>query len=126
MSNEECGMKENIVFEKSMAFAIRIVKLHKYLMDEKREYIMSKQLLRCGTSIGANLAEADCAVSKPDFLNKSQIAFKECNETRYWLKLLLKTEYVSQTQYDSIIADADELFRLLSSITKTTKDSISK
>jgi len=83
-------MKKNIVREKSMAFAIRIVNLYRILC-EKKEYVMSKQVLKAGTSIGANLAEADCAISRKDFLAKVYIAFKECAETKYWLELLQKT-----------------------------------
>ena len=113
-------MNENIVFEKSKAFAIRIVKLYKHL-NEKSEFIMSKQLLRSGTSIGANIAEAECGISKKDFLVKMYIAFKECSETKYWLELLYSTEYLSEAEYNSIITDCDELLKLLTSITKTAK-----
>lgn len=113
-------MNENIVFEKSKAFAIRIVKLYKHL-NEKSEFIMSKQLLRSGTSIGANIAEAECGISKKDFLAKMYIAFKECSETKYWLELLFATDYLNETEYNSIIADCDELLKLLTSITKTAK-----
>lgn len=113
-------MNENIVFEKSKAFAISIVKLYKHL-NEKSEFIMSKQLLRSGTSIGANIAEAECGISKKDFLAKMYIAFKECSETKYWLELLFATDYLNETEYNSIIADCDELLKLLTSITKTAK-----
>lgn len=114
-------MSENIVFEKSKTFAIRIVKLYKHLVDGKNEYVMSKQLLRSGTSIGANIAEAECGISKKDFLAKMYIAFKECSETKYWLQLLYSTDYLSEVEYNSIIADCDELLKLLTAITKTTK-----
>ena len=116
MRNEELGM-ESVVFEKSKNFALRIIALYKYFCDEKREFILSKQLLRSGTSIGANIAEANCACSRKDFLAKMHIAFKESAETAYWLELLYKAQYLTQTQYDSINADCGELQKLLSSIT---------
>ena len=115
-------MGDSIVFEKSKRFAIRIVKLYKYLCDEKKEVVLSKQLLRSGTSIGANIAEANSAFSKKDFLAKMYIAFKECSESKYWLDLLYKTGYLTQSEFDSINADCTELQKLLSSITKTLKD----
>ena len=90
-------MGDSIVFEKSKRFAIRIVKLYKYLCDEKKEVVLSKQLLRSGTSIGANIAEANSAFSKKDFLAKMYIAFKECSESKYWLDLLYKTDYLTQS-----------------------------
>ena len=111
-----------VMYEKSRSFAIRIVKLHKYLTKEKGEYDMSKQLLRCGTSIGANLAEAQSAISKNDFFAKLYIAFKEANETIYWLSLLHDTDYLTDVQYASIMADASELSLMLSSATKTISD----
>lgn len=113
-------MKENVVVEKSKAFAVRIIQLYKYMNENKKEFVMSKQILRSGTSIGANIAEAECAFSKKDFLAKMYIAFKECSETKYWLELLYKTEYLSKEQYDSIDSDCTVL-KLLSSITKSTK-----
>lgn len=115
-------MGDSIVFEKSKRFAIRIVKLYKYLCDKKKEVVLSKQLLRSGTSIGANIAEANSAFSKKDFLAKMYIAFKECSESKYWLDLLYKTDYLTQSEFDSINADCTELQNLLSSITKTLKD----
>ena len=107
------------VGEKSKTFAIRIVKLYKYLCDEKKEFVLSKQLLRAGTSIGANLAEAECAISRNDFLAKIYIALKETSETQYWLELLFQTDYLTNKQYQSMQADADELRKMLSSTTKT-------
>ena len=115
-------MKESIIEEKTMAFSIRIINLYKFLNRTKKEYIVSKQILRAGTSIGANLAEAECAISRKDFLSKIYISFKECAETKYWLKLLKNTEYISQNEYASIIKDCDEIYRILASITKTTKE----
>ena len=87
-------MKENLVFDKSKDFAIRIVNLYKYLCETKKEYVLSKQVLRSGTSIGANIAESECAISKKDFMSKLYIALKEATETLYWLELLYKTEYI--------------------------------
>ncbi len=113
-------MKENnIVVEKSLCFAKRIIKLHKYLVSEKKEYIISNQITRSGTSIGANIAEAECSMSQKDFLAKMYIAYKECAETQYWLRLLFETEYLDSNQYESIKSDCDELKKILSSITKT-------
>ena len=106
--------------EKSLRFAVRIVKLYQYLCSEKTEYVLSKQVLRSGTSIGANLAEAETAVSKSDFLNKVYIALKECSETLYWL--LKETEYLTDTMYQSLNRDCVELKRMLSATTKTMKE----
>ena len=108
--------------EKSLRFAVRIVKLYQYLCSEKTEYVLSKQVLRSGTSIGANLAEAETAVSKNDFLNKVYIALKECSETLYWLELLKETEYLTDTMYQSLNRDCVELKRMLSATTKTMKE----
>lgn len=110
------------VGQKSRQFAVRIVRLYQYLSSEKREYIISKQLLRSGTSIGANIAEADCAFSRKDFLSKMYIAFKEANETLYWLDFLHDTEYLSEGEYTSICADCKELHKMLAAITKTTRE----
>jgi len=115
--------KYNAVKEKSFLFAKRIIRLYKYLCDDKREYIISKQLLRSGTSIGANIVEAECGISRKDFLAKMYIAFKECSETGYWLDLLLG-DYLTNSEHASIKKDCEELRALLSSITKTTKDSV--
>ncbi len=103
---------------KSMNFAIRIVNLYKWLTKEKKESVLSKQLLRCGTSIGANLSEAQSAISKPDFSSKVYISLKECKETQYWIELLHHTDYLSEEQYLSIKNDAVEMGKLLSSVTK--------
>lgn len=114
-------MQESIVFGKSKAFALRIIKLYKYLCKEKKEYVLSKQLLRSGTSIGANIAETHCAIGQKDFLDKMYIAFKETAETQYWIELLRKSEYLTQTEYDSICTDRREIYKLLSSITKSLR-----
>ena len=105
--------------DKSKAFAIRIVKLYRFLCDEKKELVLSRQLLRSGTSIGANLAESECAISRNDFLAKVYIALKETSETQYWLELLYKTDYLSQNQFESLAKDAEELRKMLSATTRT-------
>ena len=117
-------MKDNIIHTKSKAFAVRIIRLYKYLSETKKEYVLSKQLLRSGTSIGANVSEALCGVSKKDFLSKMNISFKECVETQYWLDLMFETDYLSKEEYDSISMDCEELRKLLSSITKSTSENL--
>ena len=112
---------KSIVGEKSFLFAVRIVKLYRYLCEEKREYVLSKQLLRSGTSIGANIREALQGQSKKDFLSKISIALKEANEAQYWIELLFASEYLNEEQKSSIWADCYELICLLVSIVKTTK-----
>jgi four helix bundle protein len=118
-------MKENIIQKKSFAFAVRIINLNRFLCFEKKEYIVSKQLLRCGTSVGVLIREAEFAESKSDFKHKLQIAQKEINETIYWLELLNATNYLATDQFESINKDAVEIIKLLTSIIKTTKVSIS-
>lgn len=117
-------MKESVVHQKSYAFAVRIVRLSQYLSNEKREFVLSKQVLRSGTSIGANVEEASGGQSKRDFLSKMSIAYKEARETVYWLRLLKDTDYLTQIEFDSIHTDADELCRILSKIQTSTKQSI--
>ena len=112
-------MEENMIVEKSFEFAVRIVNLCKFLRNEHQEYILSKQIMRSGTSIGANVSEAQRGQSKADFAAKMNIALKEANETQYWLKLLYRTEYISQMQYERINADMSELLRILTAICKT-------
>ena len=116
--------KSSTALHKSKTFAIRIVRLYQYLCSEKKEFVLSKQLLRSGTSIGANLAESECAISKKDFLAKIYIALKECAETLYWLELLRETDYLSVSEYNSIYADCEELRKMLSSTTKNLSESI--
>lgn len=120
------AMRENAIVEKSMLFAVRIVRLYQHLTDARREFVMSKQALRSGTSIGANVREAESAQSKADFVAKCSIALKECDETGYRLELLKRTEYISSAQYDSIESDRKELFALLTSIIKTSKETLKK
>ena len=112
-----------MVKDKSMLFAVRIVNLYKFLC-EKKEYVMSRQILKSGTSIGANITEANCAISKKEFLSKIYISLKECAETGYWLELLLKTEFISEKEFISLNEDREEIFKMLTSITKTTKNNI--
>ena len=128
MNNEQWTIKgrkemlgENIVAEKALEFAVRVVKLYQYLKRDKAEGVMSQQLLRSGTSIGANVAEAEYGISKKDFQAKMYIALKECAETLYWLELLHSCTYLSQKEYNSLYNDCDELRKILSSITKTIK-----
>ena len=113
---------EPVIQEKSFCFAIRIVNLCRYLREEQKEFVLSKQLLRSGTSIGANVAEAQQAQSKPDFVNKISIALKEAYETNYWIRLLYATQYLEEKEYESIIADCSEMERLLIAITKKAKE----
>ena len=115
-------MKDNVIENKSKAFAVRIVRLYQYVSKKSPEYVLHKQLLRSGTSIGANVAEALCAVSKKDF--KMHIAFKECVETQYWLELMAKTGYLEDKEFQSICNDCIELRKLLSSITKSTAQNL--
>lgn len=113
---------DNIVRKKSFHFAVRIVKLCNYLRSNKKEYTMTKQLLRAGTSIGANVAESEHAQSRPDFSSKLNIALKEAAETDYWLRLLKETDYLSDTEYSSIMTDCKEIESLLAAIVKTLKE----
>jgi four helix bundle protein len=114
-------MKHSIVQEKSRCFASRIIKLYHYLQQQKGEFVMSKQILRSGTSIGANISEALCAQSKKDFYAKMYIAYKESSETSYWIDMLHKNGYITDYQYKSICTDNLELIKILSAITKTQK-----
>lgn len=113
--------KDNVTYTKAYNFAIRIVKAYQYLCEEKKEYVLSKQMLRSGTSIGANIAEANGAISDADFSSKISIAYKECLETKYWLSLLKDTGYISEKSFHSMHEDADELGKILFSILKTTR-----
>ncbi len=107
-----------------MHFAVRIVKLYQYLCDDKKEYTLSKQILRSGTSIGANLAEAENAISRKDFVSKPYIALKECSETLYWLELMKNTGHLTQEQFQSLYNDCEELRKMLSSSTKTINSTL--
>lgn len=113
--------EENIVVDKSYAFAVRIVNFYKYMVSETKEYVLSKQLLRSGTSIGANIEEAIGGHSRKDFHAKLSIAYKEARETRYWLRLLCDTGYLDKKITDSLLTDCEELLKLTGSIIKSLK-----
>ena len=112
-------MRDSIILKKSKVFALRIIKLYKYLNEAKHEHILSKQLLICGTSIGANVKEAVYAQSKADFTAKLFIAQKECAETEYWIELLYESEYINKDEFDSIYEDCQELMKMIVASTKT-------
>lgn len=114
--------RDSIVGNKSLAFAKRIAKCYRYLCNKKRESVMAKQLLRCGTSIGANVREGLNAQSRKDFISKLNIALKEAGETDYWLDVIHSAEYFTDQEYDSLKADNDELLKLLTSTIKKTKE----
>lgn len=114
-------MKDSILKSKSKSFALRIIKMYNYLCDEKKEYVMSKQVLRSGTSIGANIAEAFYAQSEADFIAKLYISRKEAGETIYWIELLKESSYLGCDEADSMIIDCDELLKILTSSIKTMK-----
>ncbi len=119
-------MRESILNEKSLDFSLRMVRLYKHLKEVKSEYIMSKQIFRSGTSIGANIHEAYFGQSKADFISKLSIALKECGETQYWLKLLGRGDFITDMEDYSIFVDCEELGKLLTSSIKTAKQNLSK
>jgi four helix bundle protein len=114
-------MKENLIKNKSFDFALRIVKLYQHLSQTKREFVLSKQLLRSGTAIGALVRESEHAESKADFIHKLSIALKEANESDYWIELLYRSGYLAESEYQSLFSDLDVIIRLLVSIIKTSK-----
>ena len=114
-------MKDNVLKNKSFRFAVRIVKLYKYLCDEKKEFVLSKQVLRSGTSVGALVREAEHAESKADFVHKLAIAQKEINETIYWMELMCEAEYISTKEFESINLNAVEIIKLITTSIKTAK-----
>ncbi|MGJ0363467.1 four helix bundle protein [Aliarcobacter cryaerophilus] len=120
----EKEMSDNIILDKSFEFAIRVVKLYKYLCDDKKEYVLSKQLLRAGISIGANINEAQAGQSKADFIAKMAIASKEARESKYWIDLLIKTDYldINENHVKSLLNDIEEIIKLLTSIVKTSME----
>jgi four helix bundle protein len=115
---------DNQIVLDSKAFAIRIIKLYKYLSEEKKEFVMSKQILRCGTSVGANISESIFAQSRMDFVSKMSIALKEASETKYWLELLMETDYITRMQYESIADDISKIIGTLVNIVKSTKNNV--
>ncbi len=122
MSEDIQGGTGNPVREKSFVFAVRIVGLYKYLVDEKKEYVLSKQLLKSGTSIGANVEEGIGGISRKDFRAKLSIAYKEARETKYWLRLLHATDYIDEQAFDSMIKDCEELLKILYVIVRKTDE----
>ncbi|WBL44245.1 four helix bundle protein [Algoriphagus halophytocola] len=114
-------MRENVVKDKSFGFAVRVVKLYQFLCEQKKEYVLSKQLLRSGTSVGAMVREAEHAETKNDFKHKMGIAQKEINESIYWLELLHKTDYLTSDQFESMNADAVEIIKIITAILKSAK-----
>ena len=114
-------MGKSVLRDKSYEFAIRIVRLSQFLMGEKKEFVLSRQVLRSGTAIGALIREAEFAQSKADFVNKMSIALKEANETDYWISILKDTDFITQDQFDSLHADCQELLAMLISTVKTGK-----
>ena len=118
--------QDNPIENRSYQFALRIVKAYKYLTRQKDEYVLSKQMLRSGTSIGAMMREAKFAQSRADFINKASIALKEANETLYWIGLLHDSEYIDDLSFNSLHQEADELTAILASIVKTTKENTTK
>ena len=115
------GMDDSKVFKKAYVFSVRIVKAYQHLCEKRKEYVLSKQLLRCGTSIGANIAEANGAISDADFSSKISLSYKESLETKYWLSLMKDTGYFTEKAFISLHADADELSKILFSILKKTR-----
>lgn len=113
---------DNIIQQKTYDFAIRMVKLYQHLSSTKNEYVLSKQLLRSGTSIGANVEEAIGGQTEKDFFAKLSIAYKEARESRYWIKLLTDTDYLTETQSESLLADIEEILKITGSILKTVKN----
>jgi len=116
------NMEKNVIKDKSYRFALRVIKTYKFLSEDKREFVLSKQMLRSGTAIGALVKEAEHAQSKADFINKMNIALKEANETEYWLMLLKDSAYIDEANFKSIHNDCTEVIKLLISIVKTSKE----
>ena len=113
---------DNLIVDKSKMFAIRVIRLYQHLSSEKKEFVLSKQILRSGTSIGANVREATRAQSKADFISKMQIALKEASETEYWIELLQETDYISEKAGASLIADCKELLKMITAIIRTARE----
>jgi len=117
-------MKENIVKDKSYSFSLRIIKLYKHLVEKKKEYVLSKQVLRCGTSIGANIEEAIGGQSKKDFINKICVAYKEARECHYWIRLLKNSGFIETKSSDSLLNDCEELIKLTGKIISSSKQNL--
>ena len=116
-------LKENVIDSKAKKFSIRIIRMYQYLSGEKKEFVLSKQILRSGTSIGANIVEAEAGISKKDFQAKMYISFKECCETEFWLDIMHETDYVDDKTFNDLMPKCSELNKMLSAITKSTKES---
>lgn len=121
---ESGKLNKSLVKTKSFDFAVRIIRLYQYLVNEKKEFVLSKQILKSGTSVGANITEALQGQSKKDFLMKMNISLKECSETKYWIELLEATDYIDRKQKESIYSDCIEIERILTSIVKTTSEKL--
>lgn len=119
-------MRENLILDKSKAFALRMIKLYKYLQKEKKGFVISKQIVRSGMSIGANAKEASLAQFKPAFIAKMNIALGECGETEYWLELLYESGYINKESFDSLNKDNKELLKMLTAIIKSARESLKK
>ena len=119
-----CNMKENLILDKSFAFSVRMVRAYQHITETKHEYVLSKQLLRAATSIGANVHEANNAQGKRDFIAKMYIAYKEASETEYWIKLLTETNYFTDAEGKSLLADCIELKQILTAILRSAKNSV--
>jgi four helix bundle protein len=115
-------MKDNLIVEKSFQFAVLTVRLYQQLSIERKEYTLSKQLLRCGTSIGANVEEAMGSISKKEFIAKMQIAYKEARETKYWMRLLLECQYLEKGRTSGLFVEIEEILKILAAILKTSKN----
>lgn len=119
-------MADNVILDKSKAFAIRIVRMYVWLKDERHEYVLSKQCIRSGTSIGANVHEGVLARSKAEFIAKMQISLKEANETKYWIEILHETDFLTEDMYNSIYPECIEIIKLLTSIIKKSRNNLTK
>lgn len=119
-------MGENLIQVKSYQFSIRIIKLYQYLKNEKKEFVLSKQILRCGTSIGANIEESIGGSSQKDFVAKLNISYKEARETHYWLRLLKDTDYIDTAMFDSLIEDCESILKILFKIIETSRSNMNK
>jgi len=119
-------MADNLIQDKTYRFSIRIIKLYQFLKNEKKEYVLSKQILRCGTSIGANTEEAIGGSSQKDFVAKLNISYKEARETHYWLRLLKDTDYIDTVMFDSLIKDCESILKILYKIIETSRSNMNK
>ena len=117
-------MAENVILDKTYKFSVRIINLYKFMVKEHNEFVLSKQILRSGTSVGANIEEAVGGITKKDFINKLHISYKEARETHYWLRLLKDTDYIDEKIFNSLIEDCEEILKIIYSIIKTSKNNL--